>query len=209
MPEARIALTVTIGGVQVSKNWTREGEHPNPYEVSLPVAQAGELTTRTGDTEGIVTATLEAHGIEDDDLVDLYWDGGMRYGMTAAVTDQAVTLTGGAGDVLPAAETDVVMCVQVVIPTQIDGDIAEVLVISLEYADSTSTKLGHVNMTDAGDATITEKDLAANEPIFLDLGSDIANPITGNPITETVASHNDTVNTATLKIATLENIYYA
>jgi len=48
MPEARIALSVTVGGVQVNKNWTREGEHPNPYEVTLPVAQAGELTTRTG-----------------------------------------------------------------------------------------------------------------------------------------------------------------
>ncbi len=205
MPTAQIALNVTIGGVSIAKNWTRSGEHPNPYEVTLPVAQDGDMTTRTDDNTGVVTMDAEGHGIETGDKVDVYWDGGMRYGMDATVSGTAVTLDGGAGAVLPADESPVVCCVQVDIPSQIDGDVAQLFLASLEYADSTSTKVGHIDLQDAGPATIAEKDLEANVPLFVDLGSDLANLLTGNPITSCKASHNDTANEATLKLATLED----
>lgn len=205
MPLAQIALNVTVGGITIAKNWTRSGEHPNPYEVTLPVAQDGDLTTRTDDDTGVATMDSAEHGIETGDKVDVYWDGGVRYGMEATVSGTAVTLEGGAGAVLPADESPVVVCVQVDIPTQIDGDVAQLFVVSLEYADSTSAKLGHVDFQDAGAATIAEKDLEANVPLFVDLGSDLANLLTGNPITSCKASHNDTANEATLKIATLED----
>lgn len=205
MPEATISLNVTIGGVSVAKSWTRSGEHPNPYEVTLPVAKDGDLTTRTDDNTGVVTMDDAGHGIITGDKVDVYWDGGMRYGMDATVSGTAVTLDGGAGDNLPADESPVVCCVQVEIPTQIDGDVANLLVVSLEYADADSASLGHVDFQDATPATIAEKDLVANEPLFQDLGADNANPITGNPIIICYASHNDTTYAATLKIATMED----
>lgn len=205
MPAAQIALNVTVGGVTIAKNWTRDGEHPNPYEVTLPVAQDGDLTTRTDDNTGVVTMDDAGHGIITGNKVDVYWTGGMRYGMDATVSGTAVSLDGGAGANLPADESPVVCCVQVNIPTQIDGDVAELFIASLEYADSTSVKLGHIDLQDAGPATIAEKDLAANVPLFVDLGSDLANLLTGNPITSCKASHNDTANAATLKIATLED----
>lgn len=205
MPIAQIALNVTVGGVSIAKNWTRSGEHPNPYEVTLPVAQDGDLTTRTDDDTGVVTMDDAGHGIITGDKVDVYWDGGVRYGMDATVSGTAVTLDGGAGANLPADESPVVCCVQVDIPTQIDGDLCQLFVASLEYADTTSVKLGHIDLQDAGPATIAEKDLEANVPLFVDLGSDLANLLTGNPITSCKASHNDTANTATLKIATLED----
>lgn len=205
MPLAQIALNVTVGGVTVAKNWTREGEHPNPYEVVLPVAQDGRLTTRTDDNTGVVTMSDAGHGLETGDKVDVYWDGGLRYRMSATVAGTAVTLDGGSGDNLPPDETDVVCCVQVEIPTQIDGDAAQLLVVSLEYADSASVSLGHVDFQDVTPATIDEMDLEANKPLFQDLAADNANPITGNKIVVCYASHNDTVNAATLKIATLED----
>jgi len=203
MPKATISLSVSIGGVSVAKNWERDGDHPNPYEVTLPVAQAGELTTRTGDTANVVTLAAD-HGLVTGDLVDLYWTGGLRYGMEATVDGVEVTLSGGAGSVLPAEDAEIVACKQFVVATSIDGDAAEVLVISLEYADGNVIQLGHVDFRDVS-ATVKEFDLTANEPLFVDIASDLANPLTGNPITACRASHNDTVNTAALKICTLED----
>lgn len=209
MPIANLSLSVNCGGVLISKSWQREGEHPNPYEVELPAADAGALTTRTGDDSGVVTMEEADHGLESDDVVDVYWDGGMRYGMTAAVSELAVTLSGGAGDDFPAKDTEVQVCLQVVIPTQIDGDQAACFALSLEYADSTSTAKGHVDMQDSGDATVKAHNLDANKPVLYDVDAEVANPITGNPITQSFASHNDTVNAATIKIVALEDFYYA
>ena len=205
MPEATISLNVTIGGVSVSKTWTRSGDHPNPYEVTLPVAQAGDLTTRTDDNTGVVTMDSAEHGIETGDKVDVYWDGGVRYGMDATVAGTAVSLDGGAGANLPADETPVTCCVQFEIETSIDGDVAELLVVSLEYADGAAASVGHIDLQATGAATVAEKDLEANKPLFVDLGSDLANPITGDPIVTCLASHDNTAATATLKICTLED----
>jgi len=112
-----------------------------------------------------VTAASESHGIEDADVVDLYWTGGLRYGMTADVTDDEVTLSGGAGDVLPAAETAVVCASR----CRSHGDRrgrGRLLVIRWSTRTA-NPRAWHVNMTDDGDATIAEKDLVANEPIFV------------------------------------------
>lgn len=205
MPKATISINVTIGGVSVSKIWEREADHPNPYEVTLPVAKTGVLTTRTDDNTGVVTMTSGTHGIITGNKVDVYWAGGVRYGMTATVTGSAVSLDLGAGANLPLATTAVVCCVQVQIQTSIDGDAAKVLVLSLEYPDAASVSLGHVDLQATGAATVAEKDLEANKPLVLDLAADVANPITGNPIVLSLASHNDPLNAATLKIATIED----
>jgi hypothetical protein len=55
-------------------------------------------------------------------------------------------------------------------------------------------------MQDSGPATIEEIDLTANAPVVYDITGGAANVFTGNPIVTTKASHNDTANTATLKI---------
>jgi hypothetical protein len=72
----------------------------------LTAAKTGVLTTRTDDNTG--TFTMDSgHGIASTNRVDVYWDGGSRYGMTATVTGDSVVLDGGGGDVLPAADTDI------------------------------------------------------------------------------------------------------
>jgi len=205
MPKATISLNVTIGGVSVSKTWEREADHPNPYEVTLPVADAGRLTTRTDDNTGVVTMSDAGHGIITGNKVDVYWTGGMRYGMDATVAGTAVTLDGGAGANLPADETDVVCCVQFSIATSIDGDVADVFVASLEYADSAAVAMGHIDLQKSGSVTVAEFNLEPNKALFVDVASDLANPLTGDPIILCLASHGDTVNSATLKICTLED----
>ena len=78
------------------------------------------------------------HGITTGALVDVYWEGGVRYGVTVGtVNGQAVPLTdSGAGDVLPADETPIVIGLVTVIDTDFDGDKAAMLAALTTNADT-------------------------------------------------------------------------
>ena len=69
--------------------------------------QTGVLTTRTSDTAGVVTFDgKDPLGLTTSDTVDIYWTGGSRTGMgISAVGLDNITVTGGTGDILPAALT--------------------------------------------------------------------------------------------------------
>src|SRR5690606_6519409 len=97
------------------------------HELVLPAAFAGELTTRTDNDTGVVTVEDSEHTIETGDTVDAYWidaDGLMqvRYGMEATVSTVEITLDGGAGENLPAEDTEVTVSAQVEIDTDFAGD---------------------------------------------------------------------------------------
>jgi hypothetical protein len=207
MPQATYGLTLAVGGVSIQKSAVRNGDHSNTYEVLLPAAKAGSNFVKTDDN----TADVElpgGHGYTNGNF-DIYWQEAgvdkVRYGVPGTITVNALALDGGAGDNFPASATPVVICKQVAINTAIDGDAIEIIGLSLEYADAGSVKVGHVDMQDGGAASIEEIDLKANVPIVYDIDGGATNVFTGNPITSTKASHNDTVNAATLKIVSLED----
>lgn len=71
----------------------------------LAKAGSGTLTARVDNDTGTVTLAA-GHGIVTG-RVDVYWDGGRRYGMAATVTVNSVALDLGGGDNLPVLTTPV------------------------------------------------------------------------------------------------------
>lgn len=204
MPTFIYTKSLQGAGNTAGRTVSRTADHPNQYEVVLPVALA---VTGWLKTDANTATCVEPAGWTVGNY-DVYWSGGMRYGCaaTAVGTTGTIQLDGGTGDDFPANGTaGVVICKQLSINTQIDGDAIAIIGVELSYPDSASTKLGHLDMQDATNATIKEIDLDANEMQVWDITGGDSNVFTGNPITETLASHNDTENTPTLKILSLED----
>jgi hypothetical protein len=205
MPNATYNVNLQAAGSSVQKSIVRTGDSQSAWEVSLPKAQAGNLSTRTDNTSGTITADSGSHGIATADVVDVYWSGGMRYGVTVGtVSGTSIPISGGSGDNLPVATTTLTVVKQVDIVAAIDGDNLQIIGISLEVP-GTSTAKGHVDMQDSGSSTIAELDLTINEPLTYDIAGGVTNPFTGNPIAEIKASNGDSANDATLKILALSD----
>lgn len=206
MPTATYGASLSVGGVSINKSIIRTADHPNTYEVSLPAAEAGTLSTRTSDTVGTITMSSGGHTIQTADTIDIFWSGGVRYGVTVGtVSGTSVPFSLGAGDNLPAQSTAVTVDEQVTVNTQIDGDAIAIIGIVMENPDSAATSNGHIDMRDAGGATIEEIDLTANVPQIWDITGGAANVFTGNAITNTKAGNGDATNAMTLKILSLED----
>lgn len=212
MPQGSKLTTFSSGGMSFgnSQNSLQTYEHDNNYEIALPVGQAGTLSTRTSDTVGEATLGA-AHGIETGDIVDIYWSGGVRYGVTVGtVAGTAVPFSLGAGDNLPTASTAIVMTKQVTFDCHIDGDDVQVFGVFLRSADSDA--VGHLDLQDSGDATIAELDLVEvdNNATAMNHAYDFAggetNILTGNPITHGQASNGSSSDAATLYIRCGENV---
>jgi hypothetical protein len=209
MPQATCAIVLSLGGITIQRSILRSGDHPNPYEITLPAGKAGTLSTRTDNDTGVVTAA--DHTLVVGDKVDIYWSGGRRYGMAvSSVSGNDVTVgTGagevGAGDVFPAQGTAVVIAKQLQINTAIDGDKVQIFGLAMEFADANEASKGHVSFKDSGGLTIAELDLSANTPSVYDVAGGQTNPFTGNPITAAYASNGSSLNPATLKILSLED----
>lgn len=203
MPTNRVSYGVTGGGLGIpSGALSRTGTVALNVEESLPAGTAGSLTTRTTDTAGIFTAT--AHGIDNGDFFDVYWSGGIRYGLTASAADaDTVTfLNTGAGDVLPANLTEVIVCERVAVVGVFDFDAGNYLSV---HADQRC----HVDFEDSGNASVGAIECrVADQPyIWADDYGDVSGggttiPITGNAVEELQAS-NGSVTAATLFVLAL------
>lgn len=198
------SLNVNVGGIQVSKQITREGNHPNPYEVTLPVATAGTILNEDS-ANNVCNVTLPGeHGLTNG-TYDLYFPAGIRYGVTGAITANTMAVTLGAGDAIPDENTVVQVSKVTQINTAIDGDASELFAISLEKADTTSTAKGHIQFQAAAAEEIAEEDLVANQPRVWDFEGGDTNILTGNVVVTSYASQNDTAATANLKVVSLED----
>lgn len=121
MPVAKFKSTVEIGGITISnKIVTVTASGQGGQEVTLNAAKSGTLSTRTDDNTGTLTLG-SGHGIATSDVVDLYWTGGRRYGVTVGtVSGTSVPIDLGAGDNLPIATT----VITVVKRNTVDLDVA-------------------------------------------------------------------------------------
>lgn len=120
MPSLQITKTFqgVAGGSQTITRTAAGGLSLDPTVVA---AKAGTLTARTDNDTGSVTAT--GHGLAQNDLVDVYWSGGSRYGMVVGVVaGDVVPVDGGAGDNLPSTSTAVTIIKQTVIDADFVGD---------------------------------------------------------------------------------------
>jgi hypothetical protein len=109
-----LTMSTSIGGLSISGTITRTDDGEAREQVTLAAGKAGTITGRTDNDTGVATLST-GHGIITSDVVDVYWSGGIRRGMTATVATNAVTIDGGAGDNLPVLTTAVVVCKQTVV----------------------------------------------------------------------------------------------
>jgi hypothetical protein len=167
---------------------------------ALVAAQTGTLTTRTDDDTGEATLST-GHGITTGVVVDIYWAGGVRYGVTVGTVAGNVVPFGapggtGSGDALPVQTTAVTVVVQTTIEVNFDGDDAQI--IGIFYSNPSDTGANaHLDLQDSGNASIEEIDLVhdtangADDGIY-DIANGDTNVFTGNRITKGKASHDST-----------------
>ena len=158
----------------------------------LPAGKPGSLTTRTDDDTGVATLST-GHGIVSEDTVDVYWAGGMRYGMVATVATNAVTIEGGAGDNLPLALTAVVVTKQVVIDLVFTGNKALAIIAHC-------TTRANIEFQQAAGTSIKQRNLTAGRAWIWDVDDGYTNPLANAAVGKIVASNGDAATTAELTI---------
>jgi len=197
MAVGKVNTVVTIGSRTFSAQTSLTADCDIGFHSALSAGNAGELTTRTSDSEGTVTMDSADHGVSSSAVVDVFWTGGVRYGMTVGtVSGTSVPLTSsGAGDNLPAGSTELVVTPVTTINMDFDGD--DMSLIAAQCDQRT-----HLNFKDSGGSSLEAVELTASEVWEWHTGSDDANPLTGNAV-DTIDVSNGTVTASTLDIAVL------
>jgi hypothetical protein len=172
-------------------------ESPLTFTKTLPALVAaqtdGALGTRTDADTGIVQLAT-GHGILTADVVDVYWVGGVRYGMDATVATNDVTIDGGAGDNLPAQDFAIAAVVkQIDWEVNFDGDDAQIVGVFYRNPNDIGAN-AHLDLRDTGSATIEELDLVhekANGGLdhITNIAAGDTNIYTGNRIEAGKVSH--------------------
>lgn len=209
MPSGTISIAANIGGSSFLNTVTKTAEHPNPYEVELPVGTLEASYVQTDVDTCVVTLPAD-HGLTNGNY-DAYWTESdvdkIAVGCTGTVAGNDLTLDVPlSGDDFPAADpTDMVVCKQVLINTTIDGDEVEMLAISPVITAVAVTTDCSVDFHDVTHDQITTLRIPANESSVWWADSGVTNPMTGDPITHCHASNQSTTNVALLKILVLED----
>lgn len=200
MPQVQYSVNVQGGGVSISRSFLRTSDNANGYDPVIPAGKSGTLTTRSDANTGTLTLS-GGHGIITGQIVDLYWAGGMRYGVeVGTVSGNSVPFDLGAGDDLPIATTAIVCSPRVQINATIDGDGLELISMDPGYTDSSSTAKAHAEFQDADDDTIAEIDLFANVTRTIDVDGGDTNPFTGDVINRVFVSNGSSSADMTFKM---------
>lgn len=195
--EGTLRIAANVGGVSADLVISRSADGQIGQNVSLPAGKAGTLSTRTDDDTGEATLST-GHGITTGLVVDVYWEGGVRYNVTVGTVNvNAVPLDGGVGDAFPAEDTAIVVTPQVQIDMTFDGD-------NVPMVFAHSTQRAHLNFQESDGTVIAAAEIAAAGEGFVwaeDMG--IANPLTGDAIAKVLASNGSSSTAATLKLGLL------
>jgi hypothetical protein len=167
------------------------------YNEARTVESDKVLSTRTSDTVGELTMDV-GHGFVDGDLIDLYWAGGSRRSVVVGtVAVNAVPISGGLGDNLPADESEITAMVQTEEAFNFDGDNVKALVFSAT-APATLILAGD---DDVEDFARVFKEANAAYGYRAD-GPDV-NPIAGDDVTKVFLSHGDSSGAKVVRVAVL------
>lgn len=181
----QITISGTVAGQGFTGSMTRTPSGSIAHVSSVGAGTAGTLSTRTDNDT--CTITSNSHPFNDSDVVDVYWTGGMRYGMTVG-SDAANTFVvdSGSGDNLPTQGTTVIVCLQETVNIDFDGDDAKLIAItadgraSFDFQEGGGTSVAHIEIKDANEIIAWASDTSA------------ANPLTGNAIGQVKVSSGTT-----------------
>lgn len=192
-----LKIVAEIAGVTLDRTITKTGDKQQSYVVAINAAKAVSSWVKT-DANTAAGAFATGHGLVTSDVVDVYWTGGMRYGVVVTMTGDNAAFEGGTGTDFPAsATTGITVCKVVPINCAIDGDLTELFAAHCDQR-------GHLLFEDVADNDIAAFDTVAGEPLVWAADTGLANPLTGAPITECLASTASTAG-ATLTILALED----
>lgn len=194
MATMNMDISAAIGGLVILGKISESGGGQIGEEFSLPAAKAGTLTTRTDNDTGVATLA-EGHGIITSDVVDVYWSGGRRYGMTATVSGNAVTVDGGAGDNLPAAQTALTVAKQVAAEFYFAGDDVQAAIVATDY------RAGASFIDESGN--VQALDLAAGKAWLWADSLGTTNPFAGKDVIGAKLSCGDSTSAAAMKIGVI------
>lgn len=195
-------VSTLVGGITIGGTAARTGTGQVTADPTLAAALAGTLSTRTDADTGILTVA-EGHGLvpvisgAPASVVNVFWTGGLRYGMTVtATTDTTVTVDGGSGDNFPVVTTAITVAEQEEIDiADFDGDDVDVVAVVL-------AKRGHIDFQTSGDVSIKAQELTANEVWQWIADQGFTNPLAGQTISKLVVSCGE-ASTAALKVGVL------
>jgi len=192
---SQLSIAGEIAGAPLNSTLSRSADGGIRHgPITLPVAEAGTLSTRTTDTTGVLTITDTT--LEIGDVIDIYWDGGRCYDVDVDnVVGNDVTFSGGAGDVLPAVDTAITAAEQVVIDTDFDGAV-------LVAIGALANARGHLSFQQSA-VTELSVDLVQSEAWFWADNLSIANPLVGTVVGNIQASQAGSTATATLDVGIL------
>lgn len=179
--------SLSVGGRLMQRNVDLTADNDAGYGgASVPITLVqGKATTDWVKTDANTAACNIAagHGWGDGaHNVDVYWAGGMRYGVVATVSTNALALEGGTGTDFPAnATTTCIVTLQQQVNVAIDGDLAEAVGVQASVP-------AHADFQDASSDSIRALTLVANEPDMWD-ANQATNVYTGDPITKVMVSN--------------------
>lgn len=193
MSQAVISVTSNVLGQTVTS--TLRCDEDGACKWTPTLAAAKKATTWTKATDSTGTAVLATgHGLTTGNKVTVFWAGGRRYGMTAAVTGDSIALAGGAGDTLPASATAVTLGVQTIVKGSFDPD--EIALLQL-----TATGRVSIELVTAAAAVSLAVDLAAGNTCLWWNSSGIVRPVTGDDIVAIhVANGDEVINNVTAAV---------
>ena len=176
MPTSRLVTTGNIAGMAVKSTQVRSEDGGQEYDPTIPAAKTGTLSTRTNDTDGELTMEAD-HGFVQTDVVDLYWDGGMRYDVDIGVVDVLdCAISGGTGDNLPTQGVAITAMEPQIVDADFDADKLAVIGALMGVRGSVSfvetTTIEH------------QVDLASGELWKWDEDSGYTNPLAGHVVDE-------------------------
>lgn len=202
MPTATITRNVSIGGMSLPSSINRTEEGSISHEITLAAGKAGEVTADGAGVDGLDTG----HGLSVSDVVDLHWtadgDHKVRYGIVIDASNandvEFDNVPAAEGDAVPAENTEVVICVQQVIDTDVDFNDAKLVSVHC-------TQRGHCAFTNDDPVTQLGLKVAADTTWIWNEGEGITNPFIGetDDVMDEINVSNGTVTAATLKIGIL------
>lgn len=195
---SKITKNFSMGGETFNQSSTPSADGAIVHNITASAADAGSLTTRTDADTGVVTVDDSGHSFAESDRVDLYWEDGCRRGMSvSSVSGAEVSIDGGDGDDLPAADTELTM----VVPTLLD---VSVLGTNVETILLYSASRGQFVFIDDSSVDQYDHEIGASKSWDWEDGNGVTNPITGHQIEGVYASQASTT-ASVMKIGVLFN----